>query len=289
MTQRRGFTLVEVLIALLIMGVVTGAIYKLLNTNQRLAVAQAEQVTLQSNVRTGSLVVPSELRELNTLTGGAEDQIDVRDADPDGVEYRAARGLGLLCLAAVAGPGPLPLVVAQSSWTGIRAPDLNRDSLYLFVDGDEDEDEDDQWLPMDITNVVAGPSACGAGVPGWTLTVGGPLPASVPANTPVRLFEVMRLQLTPNGGQWWLGAQSISGGDAGLTPVLGPLTANGFALQYFDSTGAVTADRGAIKSIRITVQGLTDGVVRAGGTAAADTSRETLATQVLLRNSIRPQ
>ena len=71
MTQRRGFTLVEVLLALVIMGVVTGAIYKLLNTNQRLSVAQAEQVTLQSNVRTGSLVVPNELRELNTWTGFA--------------------------------------------------------------------------------------------------------------------------------------------------------------------------------------------------------------------------
>ena len=53
MSQRRGFTLVEVLLALIIMGVVTGALYRLLNTNQRLALAQAEQVSLQSNVRTG--------------------------------------------------------------------------------------------------------------------------------------------------------------------------------------------------------------------------------------------
>ena len=35
MSQRRGFTLVEVLLALIIMGVVTGALYRLLNTNQR--------------------------------------------------------------------------------------------------------------------------------------------------------------------------------------------------------------------------------------------------------------
>ena len=72
MTQRRGFTLVEVLIALVIMGIVTGAIYRLLNTNQRLSLAQAEQVSLQSNVRTGSLIVPSELRELNTVLGSLE-------------------------------------------------------------------------------------------------------------------------------------------------------------------------------------------------------------------------
>ena len=99
----------------------------------------------------------------------------------------------------------------------------------------------------------------------------------------------MRLQLTPADGQWWLGARSISGGDAALTPVLGPLTDDGFALQYFDSTGAVTADLTAIKSIRITMQGLTEDAVRVGGTGAVGHPEETLATQVLLRNSIRPE
>jgi prepilin-type N-terminal cleavage/methylation domain-containing protein len=285
MTQRRGFTLVEVLIALLIMGMVTGAIYKLLNANQRLAVAQAEQVSLQSNVRTGSLVVPSELRELNTVSAGAAAQNDVTDADADAVQYRAARGLGLLCQVPAAGE----LRISQASWTGIRAPSVPRDDLYLFVDGDQDEDEDDTWLQVDVTGVASSPTACGVGAPGWILTVATVMPGGVPVNTPVRLFEVMRLQLTSVDGRWWLGAQSISGGDPALTPVLGPLTDDGFALQYFDSTGAVTADLTAIKSIGITVQGLTDGAVRPNGSGALGHPEETLATQVMLRNSVRPE
>jgi prepilin-type N-terminal cleavage/methylation domain-containing protein len=284
MTQRRGFTLVEVMLALIIMGVVTGAIYKLLNTNQRLAVAQAEQVTLQSNVRTGSLIVPSELRELNTVTLGTVAQNDITDADPDGVEYRASRGLGFLCLV----PAANQLTISQASWTGVRSPQLNRDDLYLFVDGDEDEDEDDTWLQLDMTAVTLNNAACGAGAPGWVLTVpAGSIPAGIPVNTPVRLYEVMRFQLTSVGGEWWLAAQSITAGEA-LTPVLGPLAANGFGLQYFDSTGAATADNFAIKSVRITVTGLTDGAVRTGGSAAAAYVRDTLTTQVLLRNSVRP-
>ena len=101
MTQRRGFTLIEVLLALVIMGVVTGAIYRLLNTNQRLSLAQAEQVNLQSNVRTGSLVVPNELRELNTVLGSLDaTRNDVTVANADGITYRAMRGLGFLCQAA---------------------------------------------------------------------------------------------------------------------------------------------------------------------------------------------
>ena len=69
MSQRRGFTLVEVLLALVIMGVVAGAIYRLLNTNQRLSLAQAEQVSLQSNVRTGSLISPTGIDAIRASMG----------------------------------------------------------------------------------------------------------------------------------------------------------------------------------------------------------------------------
>ena len=161
----------------------------------------------------------------------------------------------------------LELRIADTSWTGVRSPSATRDDLYLFVDGNEDEDDDDQWVRMDITGVAQSAAACGVGAPGWTLSL-ATAPAAVPVNTPVRLFEEMRFQLQSVGGEWWLAAQSITAGEA-LTPVLGPLTATGFALQYFDSTGVATADNRAIKSVRVTVQGLTDGAIRSGGSAAA--------------------
>jgi prepilin-type N-terminal cleavage/methylation domain-containing protein len=279
MTQRRGFTLIEVLIALVIMGVVTGALYRLLNTSQRLSLAQAEQVSLQSNVRTGSLVVPNELRELNTVVAGADDQNDVTDADPDGITYRAMRGLGFVCQA----PGPTELRLLKSSWTGLRAPDATRDGLYVFVDGNTDEDEDDLWVQLDITAVED--SFCGADA-AYKLTVAGP-PAVV-VNTPVRVFELMRLELYLDAGQWWLGASSEKAAPGVLQPVLGPLTDDGFDLDYLDATGVETADKKAIKSILLTVRGLTDDAVRAGGSGAMGHPEEALVTQVLLRNSIRP-
>ena len=284
MSQRRGFTLVEVLLALVIMGVVSGAIYRLLNTNQRLALAQAEQVSLQSNVRTGSLIVPSELRELNTWQGGGADRNDVIVAQPNNVTYRAGRGLGFLCQNAAA--GATQLILAQSNWTGLRAPDAARDDLHLFIDGDPYDDNDDSWSQLNLTGVAAG-NACGGAQPlSWTLTVPA-IPAAVPANTPVRLFEVMQLQLYADAaGEWWLGARSVV--DAAPVPMLGPLTNNGFVLQYLDSTGVATADLTAINSVRLTVRGLTDAPVRTGGQAPQARAQEALVTQVLLRNSIRP-
>jgi len=281
MSQRRGFTLVEVLLALIIMGVVTGALYRLLNTNQRLALAQAEQVSLQSNVRTGSLIVPSELRELNTWQGGTADRNDVSVAQPNNVTYRAGRGMGFLCQGAAA--GATQLILRQSNWTGARPPDAARDDLHIFIDGDPYDDNDDGWSQLNLTGVAPG-NACG-GAPSWALTVPA-IPAAVPANTPVRLFEVMQLQLYADAGEWWLGVRSPL--DLAPVPVLGPLTANGFQLQYLDSTGVATADLTAINSVRLTVRGLTDAPVRTGGQAPVARNQEALVTQVLLRNSVRP-
>jgi prepilin-type N-terminal cleavage/methylation domain-containing protein len=287
MRQRHGFTLVEVMIALVIMGLVTGAIYNLLNTNQRLSVAQAEQVTLQSNVRTGSLVVPNELRELNTFLGaGVGPRNDIIAADPDAITYRAMRGLGFLCQPAAAGATVLRL--AQSNWTGLRAPDQTRDDLYLFTDGDPYDDDDDTWTLVDLTLATFSPTACNGAAPGYVLTV-APIPAEVmPTNTPVRLFEQMELELYAQDGEWWLGARSVLT-EPNPQPVLGPLTAAGFGLVYLDGNGNPTADKSAIKSIRLTVRGVTDVGVRTGGSGAVGHPEEQLVTQVLLRNSIRPE
>jgi prepilin-type N-terminal cleavage/methylation domain-containing protein len=280
MTQRRGFTLIEVLLALVIMGMVTGAIYQLLNTNQRLSLAQAEQVNLQSNVRTGSLVVPNELRELKTVLGsGDPTQNDVTVADANGITYRAMRGLGFLCQNA----GANEVRIDASTWSGTRTPEATRDGLYVFWDQDPDDEDDDSWVQLAITGVAN--STCGA-VPAVSLTVPG-VPA-VPAGTPVRVFELMRLDIDQDAsGEYWLWAESINGG-GGPQRLLGPLTNNGFQLQYLNSAGNVTAALDAITSIRITVRGLTDDAVRAAGTGTLAHAQEALATQVLLRNSIRP-
>jgi prepilin-type N-terminal cleavage/methylation domain-containing protein len=283
MSQRRGFTLIEVLIALVIMGVVTGAIYRLLNTSQRLSLAQAEQVSLQSNVRTGSLVVPNELRELNTVVGGSLEQNDIiLPLADDAITYRAMRGLGFVCQAPVAGE----LRIARSTWTGLGNPAGKPYHAYLFDDKDPDDDADDGWLRVDITGVTA--SACGAAA-AFRLATAAAIPAAVKIYTPVRLYEVMELKLYSDAdGEWWLGARSVSAGEVDLQPVLGPLTAEGFKLAYLDSNGDETAVEKDIKSIRVTVRGLTEDAVRQGGSGAMGHPEDVLVTQVLLRNSIRP-
>ena len=282
MRPRRGFTLVEILVALVLMGIVTGAIFKLLHGTQRITVAQAEQADLQSDIRAGSLVVPNELRELNTFVGGTVAQNDVLLAQDNKIRYRAMRGLGFVCEAAAA--GATTLRIARGTWTGLRTPDAARDDIYVFDDGVPEESADDQWRQVAMANVQS-TNTCANG--DFTLTTAA-LPAAVSVNMPVRMFEVMELELytSPTDGQLWLGARSFSAGEA-MQPVLGPLAADGFHLDYLDANGNDTAVPANIKSIRVTIAGLTDDAVRAHGSGTLAHQSEQLATQVLLRNSIR--
>jgi hypothetical protein len=110
----------------------------------------------------------------------------------------------------------------------------------------------------------------------------------IPVGTPVRFYEVMELKLHQADGKSWLGARSISAGEA-IQPVLGPLVdGNGFQLEYLDAGGAITADRTAIKSIRITIRGISDGAVNAGVEGSLTHVQDSLVTQVTLRNAFRP-
>ena len=225
MRNRRGFTLIEILVSLVIMLIVSGAIYKMLNSSQRLSRAQAERVSLQTNVRSGALVVPTELRELSTYLGGSVTQNDVLAVvDSTDITYRAMRGIGFICQA----PTATEIRIARLSsgvligYSGYRDPVAARDSLYVFIDGDESVGGVDAWLSLPIT-AVASASTCGA-ASAIALTVPNtPALAALPLRTPVRIYEDMQLQLYVNGGKSWLGAKSLGTGEA-FQPVLGPLT-----------------------------------------------------------------
>jgi prepilin-type N-terminal cleavage/methylation domain-containing protein len=285
MATRRGFTLIEIMISLVIMMMVLGAVYKLILSSQRPARGQAERVTLQSNVRVGSLAVLSDLRELNTATGGPASDNDILAIDPNSVMYRGMRGAGFICQA----PTATEVRISRSSFSGYRDPVATRDGLYVFIDGDPDTETDDAWLPVAIT-AVSTAAAC-PGVIGEGITVTTPNTAALvglPTRTPVRFFEVMELKLHQADGQSWLGARSVSAGEA-VQPVLGPLANDsGFVLSYLDGAGAVTADRTAIKSIRVTLRGLSEGAVNTGIEGGQGRVQEALVSQILLRNSFRP-
>jgi hypothetical protein len=276
----RGFSLVEILLSVSMTLSVAGAIYSLLLTTQRLTRLQAARVHLQSGVRAGSVVVLEELAELATVEGGTADQNDVVALTPNAITYRAMRGMGFVCQA----PNPTTILLARTSFSGHRDPQAGRDVAYVFVPGSLETGTEDSWMPAGIGNVstsAACPGGLGAGI---TLTLAGTAALGVPEpGTPVRITELMELRLYPSEGQFWLGARSVSTGEA-IQPLVGPLAdATGFQLEYLDGMGTPTADRTRIKSIG----GKLRGMLNLGGAGPAAAGEEELGTRVTLRNSLQ--
>jgi prepilin-type N-terminal cleavage/methylation domain-containing protein len=277
--SRDGFTLAEVLIALALTLVVAGALWGLLFDTQRVARDQAQRVNLQSNLRTGSLVILSELRELSAVAGGTGVQNDVLAAGTSAMTYRAMRGIGFTC----AGPTAGVIRLGRSTFTGHRDPQAGRDEALILLPDTGGSGAADSWLSAPISAVATSSACPGSLGPGISLTLpAGTAVAGLEVGTPVRIAEVMELRLYVSEGRSWLGARSVSTGEA-VQPLLGPLTSgSGFRLEYLDAGGAPTADRTRISAIRVALRGSTDG---GGGSTPVD---EELIAQAGLRNAVQP-
>jgi len=284
MRTRRGFTLIELLIALVLLSLVSASLFSLLNTTQRVSRAQSERSSLQSNVRTGAIVVPGELRQINAVAGGFTDQNDILAMSATSINYRAMRGMGQVCQT----PTSSEVRVFSDGFMGYRAPTGPRDGLYVFIEGSADKSSDDTWTRASVTSVTSG-NVCPGGVAGYTFAV-SPANATLPSatvNAPVRTYEVMTLQLYQSNGEWWLGAQSNSAGEA-MQPVLGPLrSGDGLGFEYFMADGVTTTTDVKQVRIKVTLRGLSDQSVVSGAGTTNAVVGDSIVTQVVLRNALR--
>ncbi|HEU5304524.1 MAG TPA: hypothetical protein VFU40_07765, partial [Gemmatimonadales bacterium] len=71
-------------------------------------------------------------------------------------------------------------------------------------------------------------------------------------------------------------------------PILGPLTnGDGLLFEYLDAAGNLTGVADQVKSVRVTLKGLSDGPIVTGATSRTRYVRDSLVTQVVLRNALR--
>src|SRR6478609_8151691 len=225
---RRGFTLIEITVALVMFSVVAMVLTRMLIMNQRITTAQTTRASLQSNLRVGSLVVPNELRMLNQ-----SDSTDIAAVSDTSISYRAMRGYYVMC--AITSATSIKVINVQpSGFTfGYREPKVG-DSAFVFFENDTLKMRDDKWAPVEIpgfaTSTFVFPTG-GTTYAAYTLTFGGaggginttnyPI-AKFVNGAPVRTFELTTLTLDDVGGVKWFG---MCTGPLGCTPepVRGPL------------------------------------------------------------------
>lgn len=296
MTARRGgFTLVELLVVLVIIALMSVVVGRVMVSGLRVSQAQMVQADLQSNVRTGTMVVPIELREIgydsNITTNLVTSDIEVMTATE--LQFRAMRGIGITC-----GTPTLTEFRVRKPIMSYRAPRMN-DGFLLYVENDPNTARDDQWIPLTVTNINYN-SICGADsaiaitvqvpqvAPGVDLAL-----SQIFVGGPIRLFERMRFgPFVDVDGQTWLGARSISLGEGAYRAVAGPLDpANGVAFRYLDRTGAfldpVTANPADVRVVDFTLLGLSTEAVSLAGSSDRRTRTMTGQTRVALRNTLR--
>jgi prepilin-type N-terminal cleavage/methylation domain-containing protein len=282
MTSRRGFTLVELLIALVLLTIVGGVIIRLLASSQRLSRQQSEQVLLQGNVRTGALLVPAELREL-AVGATTTDLVSMGATD---VTYRALRASGVACQVTAGAPGSVRL--RSSVYFGYRTLAATRDSLLIFMDNDPNLTTDDRWSAFAVTGTPTnGTCPDGQAALVVPVTVHADSVSKMQIEAPVRSFEVMQLALFQQGTSYWLGARSVSADPAStLQPVLGPLRSDGLQISYLAANGTATTVPTQVRTIEVTIRGLTQHATSTGtGSTDLRLAQDTLVTRIRLRNA----
>jgi len=279
MRTQRGFTLVEILIALVLMGIVSTALYQLLVANQRLYRAQVESVAINESARAAVSIMPSEMRELSAAEG------DVTAMTATSITYKSMQALYVQC--AAPDVGALELILDRSIYFGLRAISA-ADSILIFAEGDITTRSDDGWLSASVTSVTTG-TACPGTQPSITVglagATGGQL-ADVQGGAPVRTFRVSQVWVyTDAAGDWWMGGRLFdkAGGWGATQPIVGPLSAAGLTMTYADTAGATTTDPAAIARVGVAVQSQSsEEVYRTTGFTYL---LQDLVTQVAVRNN----
>jgi prepilin-type N-terminal cleavage/methylation domain-containing protein len=290
---RRGFTMIELLVALVLLGLVSAALYRVLVNNQRLYMAQTQRIDLSQNIRAAGSILPAEFRELDASEG------DITAMSATSISMRAMRWLGFACNTPALGVAlnSVSVIVrggapGQPLFFGARAIDNSKDSVLIYYDGDPTSRVDDFWAVAGITATPNGQN-CNDGTNGQRLLLSinllglGPNVANaIPLGAPMRGYERVVYQLYQPAGDtsWYVGFQPAN---QTMQPLIGPVLSNGLTFQYFDVNGNVTAVRSQVARIDITVRARTTGAVRAGGQAAAATIVDSVVTSVALRNNRR--
>jgi type II secretory pathway pseudopilin PulG len=244
---RDGFTIIEVLVALVGGMIVLSSVVQLLIVQGRGYRKQREQVDVRQTAREAADLLSWDLRQ----AGVAGSPFAAMGANT--VTIRSFRGLGTVC-------GKHATLARYGLWkTGGNILATVDDTALVYQIGRG------QWNKLRIT-AVGTPAAMGVAACAWP----GARPPDVvvefavtartdtsyiKVGAPFRSFRRTQYAEYQQNNRWWLGRKV--GAAAAYELLTGPLLApasNGLAFTYYDTLGAVTANPAAVGSVAFTLR-----------------------------------
>ena len=282
---RRGFTLIELMVAIVLLAIVAGGMMGIIVRQQQFYSGSSGILETRGSVRDGMAMLTSDLRSLSPSNK------DIYAMGRTFIDFRLSTGAAIVCTISVdrktVTVPPLVLTNKNGLTSWISAPQ-NGDSVFVYDADTSANATDDTWDPnllsASATSAANCPNSSGftttaaEAASGWQVKVNNALAATVQVGAALRFFRRARYQLfQASDGLWYLGfydcLPSRTPVCTSLEPVSGPYlpAANsgpsGLELTYYDANGAVTADSSQVRRIGIVTRAQSRSIIHTPGRA----------------------
>jgi prepilin-type N-terminal cleavage/methylation domain-containing protein len=287
-----GFTLLEVLIALVIGGIVVAVFLEVLGAQARLARLQGAREEARQNARSALELISSELR--------AADPRSISEAQSSSITFRVPRAWGVVCSHTSSRMAVLYPTAAVALRTGdefLAIPPVSGAAEWQFLEVSDLTTAAAEWsaahsacasLAHSITPAPGAASPVrmyaprtGSPPPGLGLPSGTP---GLEPGSPVYVFDTVRYQVALSGTLRWI--RRNTGPAVLMQPLAGPVPATGgLVFGYFDGAGtplhslATQTERNRVRLIEVTIR------AQSRATFSGLPQQDSTATTVLLRNA----
>ena len=299
-SRRGGFTMIELLIVVSLLGIIGTMLTTILVRQQRFHRAVANVTDSRARMRDIATIMPTDLRSISTA---GKDLLVISDTS---MQFRAFVGASVLCRYNGASTIQLPPKVLASgnvlsAWINPPAPN---DIVYLYDEGTQGGNVDDSWTPITISDTASSTDAtwCPSNnVPAYTaaadnnarryqLTLStAPNAAQVTVGAPLRFAREVRYSIyRADDSQWYVGYQRCTPNATYGTPgtcgdrevLAGPVLAgtadtltSGLFFVYYNKAGTRITEIVATDTIarvgvgiRTSAESMLKAVTQTGGT-----------------------
>lgn len=281
--SRRGFSLVEMLIVIVLLAVVLSAVMTIFVQQQRFYSDSAAIMQTRSATRDAASVLQSDLHAMSPKSN------DIYSMGASFIEFRSQPGSSVVCTIDATRKiltVPPVNVSAESGLTSWLAAPVSSDTVLILDPGLNANSSDDTWQVYVLTAnpTVAGtcPNAtgltttAGEAAAAYTFNITPALTATTPVGAPIRIIRRARYELYQEAsGNWYLGYFDCIKGRVPicntLAPVAGPYVppnaggTGGIVFSFLDSTGTVTATPSLVRRIDLVARAQTAQQIHTAG------------------------